>query len=253
MNGPLEFQTGNPGDMLRWIDRLVDGELDGDAERQMLLALEAQPDYWRRCALAFVESRTWRNELRGLASEPATAIEMGKVSPALRRLPRAIPQWPALAASVLIAFTLGIAAKHFWVGSQPIPDANAGHSNFVATNDPGNKADEPKVSNDAAGPSSNPDEVAVAPHETVQVSLPADDGEEEQSVTVPVMEPDEQKFRSLVANQNPVLSEVALKALESSGHEVEQRRAFYPVKLKDGRQAVVPMDILEVRYTGGWQ
>ena len=39
----------------RWIDRLVDGELGQQEQRQLLVALEAEPEGWRRCALAFVE------------------------------------------------------------------------------------------------------------------------------------------------------------------------------------------------------
>ena len=44
-----------------------------------------------------------------------------------------------------------------------------------------------------------------------------------------------------------------LSALESTGHELQQQRVFYPVNLDNGRQAVVPMDIVKIRYTGGWQ
>ncbi len=87
----------------------------------------------------------------------------------------------------------------------------------------------------------------------MQVLLPSDDGQEEQSVEVPLMEGNEQKLQSMLAEHKPVLSDVEKKMLESTGHEVEQHRAFYPVKLDDGRQAVVPMDIVEVHYVGGWQ
>ncbi len=50
MNDPLELQN-NSGDVQRWLDRLVDGELNDDQQRQLLLALEAQPEaVWRHCA-----------------------------------------------------------------------------------------------------------------------------------------------------------------------------------------------------------
>ena len=45
------------------IDRLVDGELTAGEERSLLTALEFQPDAWRRCALAFLEARSWKKEL----------------------------------------------------------------------------------------------------------------------------------------------------------------------------------------------
>src|SRR5262245_66209563 len=55
------------------IDRLVDGELTGDERRQLLESFDKHPEGWRRCALAFLEAQSWREELgqvaRGLSSE----------------------------------------------------------------------------------------------------------------------------------------------------------------------------------------
>ena len=34
------------------------------------------------------------------------------------------------------------------------------------------------------------------------------------------------------------------------GHQIEQQREFVPVPLKDGRQLVVPVDRVNVRYIG---
>src|SRR5712692_7228638 len=51
------------------LDQLVDGELS-DTERQELLArLDAEPDGWRRCALAFLEAQSWRESLGPVARE----------------------------------------------------------------------------------------------------------------------------------------------------------------------------------------
>ena len=62
---------GSGAEAQRWVDLLVDGELDDERQRQALLALEAQPDGWRRCALAFVEAQTLKREMRGMIAEPA--------------------------------------------------------------------------------------------------------------------------------------------------------------------------------------
>ena len=51
------------------IDKLVDGELNDGEVRTLLLELEAQPEAWRRCALAFVESQTLRRDFAGIASD----------------------------------------------------------------------------------------------------------------------------------------------------------------------------------------
>jgi hypothetical protein len=50
-----------------------------------------------------------------------------------------------------------------------------------------------------------------------------------------------------------VLSDEVRQALERVGHRIEQRRALYPVQLDDGRRAIVPLDLVEVQYRGGWQ
>ena len=55
------------------LDRLVDGELSGSERRQLLESFDKRPEGWRRCALAFLEAQSWREEMgqvaRGLASE----------------------------------------------------------------------------------------------------------------------------------------------------------------------------------------
>ncbi len=45
------------------IDRLVDGELAPEEQRQLLRSLEGEKDGWRRCALAFLEARAWSKHL----------------------------------------------------------------------------------------------------------------------------------------------------------------------------------------------
>ena len=56
------------------IDRIVDGALTPEELRAAVLRIEADPDGWKRCALAFVEARVWSDSLRALGeaqkSEP---------------------------------------------------------------------------------------------------------------------------------------------------------------------------------------
>ena len=49
------------------IDLLVDGELPAEARRALLSRLDASPDGWRRCALAFLEAQAWRESFAGAA------------------------------------------------------------------------------------------------------------------------------------------------------------------------------------------
>jgi len=88
--------------------RLVDGDLDPAALREALARVEAAPDGWRRCALAFLEARALDDALRA----PAPAVR--RAGPTRRRPLRLRP---ALAAAVaLAAFGAGWLA-----GPRPAP------------------------------------------------------------------------------------------------------------------------------------
>lgn len=103
------------------LDRLVEGELTEGQRHEMLLRLEAQPDGWRRCALAFLEAQCWRQAFAPLAQE-------AKIEPIARpfqevskpgRLNASL-KWALLAASFLGVFALG------WLSRQsPEPTSHA--------------------------------------------------------------------------------------------------------------------------------
>lgn len=92
------------------IDRLVDGELAGDARREALATFEARPELWRRCALAFVEAQTWRSEMRRLVTPAAASATR---APALAPRPHHLSVWQRsavgglAAAGLLVAFVAG--------------------------------------------------------------------------------------------------------------------------------------------------
>jgi hypothetical protein len=229
------FETLSEAEQQRLLDRLVDGEIAHDEQRQLILSLEAQPDGWRRCAMAFLEAQAWGREFQQLTSEHAPAASPQQAI-AARQADRAAAcsktGWLkplAVAAGLMLAFTLGAMVR--------------------GTRGPAaiDMASSPKDAN-----ASNTD-LQSGTFETLKVSLPAEDGESEQALEVPLIEADQKSLASLLDDERPVLSEVERKTLESTGHLIEQRRAYYPVQLQDGRQGVVPMDFVEVKYTGGWQ
>jgi hypothetical protein len=234
------------------LDRLADGELTSDEQRGLIMALENQPDGWRRCALAFVESQAWRGELRritavgGTVNQPISINRSARRNTAIHAL-----RWLAVATSVLVAFTLGIAAHSWWPAA--------------ATNQPAKIVTVPPEEPIAASPEKYVAAVAE-PNSTgavgsaasgkwqaLKVTIPTADGQGEQTVEVPLVAAGEQEVKSMLAKQQPLLSDVALQALESTGHEVQQHRAYYPVQLQDGMQAVLPVDFVEVRDTSAWQ
>lgn len=103
------------------LDRLVEGELTESQRREVLLRLEAQPDGWRRCALAFLEARSWRQAFAPLAQE-AQVEPIARPSREVSRPSRlnASLRWAILAASFLGVFALG------WLSRQsPEPTSRA--------------------------------------------------------------------------------------------------------------------------------
>ena len=92
----------------RVLDRLVDGELPDIERRELLLRLNAEPEGWRRCALAFLEAQNWREALDPLAGAAAGQPLILPNRPG--RKPRSwqrIVAMTGLAACVAAAFALG--------------------------------------------------------------------------------------------------------------------------------------------------
>jgi anti-sigma factor RsiW len=95
----------------RLIDQLVDGELTDSERRDMLLWLENQPDGWRRCALAFLESQSWAQAFGPLAPVERSGsrpVPMGKARhPERSRRYSTLARLSALAAGFILVFALG--------------------------------------------------------------------------------------------------------------------------------------------------
>ena len=48
------------------IDRMVDGGMTPDELRKSIERLDATPEGWRRCALAFLEAQSWAEAFRSM-------------------------------------------------------------------------------------------------------------------------------------------------------------------------------------------
>jgi hypothetical protein len=231
-----ERMTGRRDDVEWLIDRLVDGEMDGEARRRLLLRLEAEPGGWRRCALAFLEAQCWREALAGVADRPA-AHRGG--APELARRPGLMPAssrtggpgvaaarrrsrlaaWLGRAAALALVFGLGWAVR----GTvEPPPTAP-----LVATAPP---ADPPRP---APAPQVMPVAVKADPGRPRAVPRAA-------SVSVP----------SAPDTPVPLLSNAVLSRLERRGYQVEQRHAMAAVTLDDGRRVAIPIEEVKFRFVG---
>jgi hypothetical protein len=244
------FESPMPIDS-RVIDRLVDGELTASEERSLLGSLEFQPDGWRRCALAFLESRVWKNELAAVTRGQTAPINGTPVvlsplaavnhSAELTQRPASSSPWVrgmAIAASIGLAFVLGVAVRDHWNG--------AANNHLVAVTDEPD-ANLGKASR-GAGSSNSIDTGALAfDQPTITMAVIDHEGDVERQLEIPVVETDTFDPRWLQRPPSAIPHELA-SALRRSGHSVEEQRLYVPVLLDDGRQAIIPLDQAEVRF-----
>ena len=87
-------------------DRLVDGELSAEERQRLLASLDSSEDGWRRCALAFLEAQAWRQQFGQMLAEPAEQPSRQLAAPAAVNASHT-PSWFAIAAGVMMAFTVG--------------------------------------------------------------------------------------------------------------------------------------------------
>ncbi len=262
-----------------WMDRLVDGEVAEPERRALLSRLEQMPDGWRRCALAFLEAQAWREALDATALK-ATALKAttlkaaalkateaasngcipasAAVQPTTHHSSLATHQVPltthhspsttkprtsrlawrpqpwlgmvAAAASFVIAFGLGLVVQRTWFPPHQ-PDGTT----------PGGIAHRAP-----AGGST----LAEAKDKwgTVRVMMHGPTGAPQPVELDAVEGPDPEQW---LWAQPPAIPDHIVKALRSRGHHVQTERRYVPIPLDDGRNAVFPVDQVDVRFRGG--
>ncbi len=228
-------------DKAELVDRLVDDELDESERRELLARLDGERDGWRRVALAFLEGQSWRREMRGLAqpaAPPSPPAASGARRPWIEGRASTVL---AMAACFLIALGLGTFLRD------------------LATHDAGGPVQPVRLADRGAvlvEESPSPERRAPAVPEADEpwqlVTLGVDPGEQggRCRVQLPAVERpgiDEQWVEGL---ESPIPEEV-LRALRRSGHKIESTRQYVPLRMKDGRQLVVPVDQVDVHYVGG--
>jgi hypothetical protein len=195
-----------------WLDRLVDGEL-GDAERKAVLArLDAEPDGWRRCALAFLEAQTWREVLRSPIVSKPVAI------PTRRRwsYPIAI-----LAASVATAFGLGFAAAGWSIR----PDVETSSSSIVEHR---------------ATPLPKANETAPASESPVVTFFP----------TLVAFGSGQATLGQWLRGKDSSVPAHVKREWERQGYEVDDVKRVVSVELDDGQELAIPFEEVQLRYVG---
>ncbi len=242
------------------IDRIVDGSLGPGELGVALSRLQHEPDGWKRCTLAFLEAQCWRDSFRVLAAPAVSgpgcepdAIRLAR--PKLDR--RRTRSWRGAAAAGIVAasFALGW-PSHVSRPPQltgPIP---AGSPSPIVAREQHESASEPVVptSDDPIQQAAFDARLAAdrsppSPGELVQTVAQLRIGPEGAGATVPILAGPGIDGDWLKA-QPPPLSEREQVILQRHGYQVDQQRTLLIATLADGRRVSVPIDQVEIRYTG---
>ena len=211
------------------IDRLVVGELSENQRAELFAWCDQDANRWRLCALAFIEAQTWKQGLAewmkdSEATIPASGPDIDQpkcemVALAPRTAGSRWGTWIAAAACILLAFFAGTLVRDHDRTLDPRP--------------------------------TDKEQVVVNPPEPLATTY----------VTVPVRTNLNPSVSSLL--QIPVVeSDIATrqaqrempdyvrKQWERQGYQVAQTERFLKAKLPDGRDVVVPVSGLAVKYVG---
>lgn len=243
-------------DFTAHLDSLVDGELTPQRYRELLTRLDAEPDGWRRCALAFLESQALTAELgsvrRTLDEKPlvrsANANDRANLPSATSRR----TSWQsnslfllAVAASFIAAFSLGIfAPRYFSLLQQDIPVAG----NFIG---PAHQTDAGRTyaGQPYLGTSAENRHQALRPVGNLRLVTDGANGESIDAGEVPVYEAGA-NLQDALAGQQAVGPEL-VELLRRYGFDVQHEQSYVPAPLEDGRQIIVPVDGYQIVPVGG--
>ena len=203
-------------DQFALIDRLAVGELDEAARRELFAWLDGEPLRWRRCAFALIESRELEHAFDDWQAEvPRPAVKLTRQPDAQRPNHSALF---VLAASILIAFSLGIFARGHWAVPAPMI------------------VELPKPAGREA-----PLEAASKESSTGIVKQPVK-APEKDVTTVAAAAPN--------AAQSDLIPPYVRSQLERRGYQLTSHPARLPVVFPDGRRVMLPVDQLHLNYVG---
>jgi hypothetical protein len=217
-------------------DRLVDGELSPGERRQLLDSLDNQPDGWRRCALSFLEAQSWRESLGQLVRGDGEDCDSQKsLAPAMdasaRKGLKHGMAWVAVAASLLIAFTLGTITRN---GGGPIAVNNAGNVGPpIADVVPPPRVNEP-------GATTSTDALTL---------FVRDDAGRTRPLRVPLVDAATLEKQLGWQFQSGVPADVRAQ-LQNRGFDVRSKQSYAPLWLENGRPMFVPVEDTQIVPVG---
>lgn len=239
----MSGERGRNNDMELLLDRLVDGELDDNERRELLLWMDEHPEWWRRCALTFLESRAWHESIGDM-------VEEWRRNPRPDHVPASSEEnkssWIAVAAlfgvaaSVLLAFGLGWSASRY-LGESPVAQnvpryETSGPSPSALTSAEGQE--------NGGGPGRVATEEANAFQPVGTLVWSSTDGERPGEDGVPIL-PSHQLSRWVVDASNPVPNDIRA-ALRRLGFQVRQQRRWATIDVSGDQRVMLPVEQVEI-------
>lgn len=197
------------------IDRMVDGELDCEQQRDLLLHCQEQ-DQWRDLALAYVESQALRSDLKTYVDD-GTAKPRADVEEAKRDSESARSWNPmALAAAIFLSLGLGYGLGTWWLDDAGVA---SGIAELVPQQPRTEKAKPSSMQFMVANPGTN----------------------ELQSINLPVLNASDlgPNWQTQLRSQVP---EDLLREMRERGVNMQQTHTITPVRLSNGKRVLVPID-----------
>lgn len=230
------------------LDRLVDGELSPAEYRNLLTALDDQPEGWRRCALAFLEAQALGRDLSAVRQP---ALQRPAASDGVRLAHDRAGDWSHRTWQGLYFATIAASlALAFYVGSWTTATSDRSAGPWVAENRAVEKADErdtprsePRRIAKAEMDESRPEARGDAPLGNVR--LVVDGAEASQGMDVPVY--GQQQLDRWHTTNKPVLPPQVIEQLRRSGHQVDHRQQWIRLETEDGKLVLLPVDDYQIQ------
>jgi len=252
------FNPTNPVDN-DLVDRIVDGGLTPAELREAIDRLEHEHDGWKRCALAFMEAQCWRESFRALddssvspSADPAVGLPAAKTLRSGRHWIRR-----SIAAAIMAgSFSLGWVshlARLAPLANQPSTARLNAHPSVPADTPRANRPDhagEHQVAKSHLVSRRSVERASVPTvNEVIQAVARLHIGPQSTGADVPILAGPGIN-ETWLKEQPPPVTEYGKVVLARQGYQVDQRRRFITTTLPDGRRVAVPIDQVQIRYTG---
>lgn len=230
------------------LDLLVDGELDESKRRELLARLDDTEDGWRRCALAFLENQCLGTELGHLARVPPAEASRKKLTDRSSFLGRHWGTLAAMAVSFLVALALGVSWRGLFLPDAGLISPGMDVADVDAPVSPDFSDGLPDTPQIVAADAAHAPEDDPGAWQMVSFAMPNGSNEAE-TIRLPAVERDTLDDAWLDDLPQAIPPDV-IRTIENSGAQIRGQRRLLPLRMKDGRRLVVPVDQVELQYVG---